>query len=210
MQITLQQLQAIAKTPTGKQAVIKFLPLLNELLPKFGLTEASVIAAFIAQAMHESAEFTRLTESFNYSTAVRLFNTFPSRFKTIDNAKHYFGKPEAIANFVYANRMGNGNFITGDGFKFRGRGIFQLTGFENYRLVSNVLKLDFIQHPERVAEPYYAVLTACWFWEYRGFSVHARNGAFNTISKLLNGGTNGLEERRGYWFSAKEALGIKK
>lgn len=210
MQITVQQLQMIAHTPAGKNAAVRFAPILNELLPNFGLTEPAVIAAFIAQAMHESAELTRLIESFNYSTEVRLFNTFPTRFKTIQVAKTYFRKPEAIANFVYANRMGNGDFMSGDGFKFRGRGLFQLTGRENYQLVSNVLKLDFVNYPDRVVEPYYAVMTACWYWNNRNLSLHARNGAFNTISKLLNGGTNGLVERRDYWFAAKEALGVKK
>lgn len=210
MQVTIQQLQAIAKTTAGKKAAEKFAPILNELLPKFNLNEPAVIAAFIAQAMHESAEFTRLTESFNYSSEVRLFNTFPTRFKTIHIAKTYFRKPEAIANFVYANRMGNGDFMSGDGFRFRGRGLFQLTGRQNYQLVSNVLALDFVNYPDRVADPYYAVMTACWYWDNRGFSLHARNGAFNTISKLINGGTNGLAERREYWFAAKEALGIKK
>ena len=207
MQVTIQQLQAIAKTAAGKKAAEEFAPILNELFPKFNLNEPAVIAAFIAQAMHESAEFTRLTESFNYSPEVRLFNTFTTRFKTIQIAKNYFGKPEAIANFVYANRMGNGSEESGDGWRYRGRGVIQLTGKNNYVRFNEHAEQNIIENPDLVASnKELALRSACWFWEKNNLNQFADNKDFRELTRRINGGYNGLEDREKYYALALEHL----
>lgn len=158
-------------------------------------------AAFLAQLAHESAGFTRLEENLNYS-ASRLMQVWPSRFGTVDKAVLYAHNPEKLANHVYANRMGNGDEASGDGWKFRGRGPIQLTGRDNYRdasidLFSSVGMPDrLLQFPDHVAQdPLVGATVAARFWYVRGLNDLADMGDYETISKRINGGTHGLDDR---------------
>ena len=153
------------------------------------------LAAFLAQCMHESAGFTTLTENLNYS-AEALHSLFPKHF-TADDAADYARQPERIANHMYANRMGNGDEASGDGYKYRGRGAIQVTGKDNYAECSQFLYHDnrLVNEPTLLLFPEGAIKSACWFWTTHKLNVLADDGSIETISKRVNGGTNGMEDR---------------
>lgn len=157
------------------------------------------ISHFLAQVAHESAGFTRITENLNYS-AKGLAATWPRRFRGDDGqpnelAEMLHRKPELIANEVYANRMGNTQ--PGDGWKYRGRGLIQLTGKSNYTAASHALYNNefLVDDPDRVLQPDVAALTACWFWLSNGLNELADLGDVRAITRRINGGTIGLEHR---------------
>lgn len=155
------------------------------------------IAAFLAQCGHESNGFTVLEENLNYSTE-GLLKTFPKYFNQ-SSAELYARKKEAIANYVYKNRMGNGDEASGDGWKYRGRGLIQITGRENYTKFANdivAVPQYFIDNPDIVSkDPLYAILTAVWYWERNSLNVFADRGDLVTITKRINGGLNGQIDR---------------
>lgn len=146
-------------------------------------------AAFIAQCCIESANFTRLEENLTYTTPERLMKVWPSRFKTIQQALPYTRNAKALANLVYANRNGNGDETSGDGWKYRGRGLFQLTGRANYKAASEGSGMGpvYVHKPELVAEPDDACLTACWFWRSRGCNELMAQDKFDDTTRLING-----------------------
>ncbi len=175
---------------------------------RFEIDTPGRLAAFLAQVAHESGELHRLVEQLNY-TAARLMVVWPSRFPTLASAQPYEHQPEKLANHVYANRNGNGDEASGDGWTYRGRGLFQLTGRLNYRTAGTRIQLPLEQEPNRVAEPAIAAMTAGSFWSARSLNRLAdmnTENAFDEISQRINGGTQGLAERRAYWIRAKEAL----
>ena len=149
-------------------------------------------AAFIGQCAHESANFKTLQENLNYS-AKGLNATWPSRFPSESEAQPYHRQPEKIANKVYSGRMGN--LEDGDGWKYRGRGLIQLTGKDNYRLASDALGVDFIADPDLVLTKEYAALTAAWYWNKRGLNKEADAKDFTGMTKKINGGVIGLADR---------------
>ena len=149
-------------------------------------------AAFIGQCAHESANFKTLQENLNYS-AKGLNATWPSRFPSEAEAQPYHRQPEKIANKVYSGRMGN--LEEGDGWKYRGRGLIQLTGKDNYRLASDALAVDFIADPDLVLTKEYAALTAAWYWNKRGLNKEADAKDFTGMTKKINGGVIGLADR---------------
>lgn len=149
-------------------------------------------AAFIGQCAHESANFKTLQENLNYS-AKGLNATWPSRFPSEAEAQPYHRQPEKIANKVYSGRMGN--LDEGDGWKYRGRGLIQLTGKDNYRLASDALAVDFIADPDLVLTKEYAALTAAWYWNKRGLNKEADAKDFTGMTKKINGGVIGLADR---------------
>lgn len=169
-------------------------------LPQFGIVTPARVAGFISQCQHESADFTTLVENLNYSDK-GLVGTFKKYFPDLTTAKPYARKPEMIANRVYANRMGNGNEASGDGFKFRGRGLVQLTGRANYTQCSKDLFGDdcLVENPDLVCEPEYAVLSACWFWHKNRLNDICDKGDVVLLSKRINGGTLGLADRIHHW-----------
>ena len=169
-------------------------------LPQFGIVTPARVAGFISQCQHESADFTALVENLNYSDK-GLVGTFKKYFPDLATATPYARKPEKIANRVYANRMGNGNEASGDGFKFRGRGLVQLTGRANYTQCSMDLFGDdcLVQNPDLVCEPEYAVLSACWFWHKNRLNDICDKGDVVLLSKRINGGTLGLADRIHHW-----------
>jgi putative chitinase len=173
---------------------------LYEQLPKFAIVTPARVAGFISQCQHESADFTALVENLNYSDK-GLVGTFKKYFPDLATATPDARKPEKIANRVYANRMGNGAEASGDGFKFRGRGLVQLTGRANYTQCSKDLFGDdcLVQNPDLVCEPEYAILSACWFWHKNRLNDICDKGDVVLLSKRINGGTLGLADRIHHW-----------
>lgn len=172
----------------------KWLDPLNQTFDKFEINTPNRIAGFIGQCQHESAKFTRLTENLNYSGKA-LHAVWPSRFKTEEEMEAYHRQPEKIANKVYADRMGNGDEASGEGWKYRGRGVIQLTGKANYAAASDAIGVDFVDQPDLVTEPLYAVMTAGWFWKTNKLNYLCDSQDWKTLTKRINGGTIGLEDR---------------
>lgn len=179
--------------PNNKNPKI-WVPLLNELLPKYGINTNIRIAAFMSQCGHESSEFNRLIENLNYSRD-GLLKVFPRYFNS-SNVDNYARKPEKIANRVYASRMGNGSEISGDGWKYRGRGILQITGKTNYQnFASWIGDTNIILNPDLLITPKYALLSALWFWSTNNLNKIADTRDIKLLTKRINGGYNGLEHR---------------
>jgi putative chitinase len=171
----------------------KWLEPLLETFEKYDINTSKRQACFIGQAMHESGGFKHLVENLNYS-AQGLMRTWASRFPDTDTAEKYANNPEKIANKVYSGRMGNTE--DGDGFKYRGRGIFQLTGKENYKNCSDGIGVDLIANPELLQEPRCACLSAGWYYNKRNLNQYADIMDIETMTKKINGGTIGLEDRK--------------
>jgi putative chitinase len=174
-------------------SVIAQIPSVQE---KFEINTTLRLAHFLAQCGHESGGFKVTTENLNYGAA-GLVSIFKKYF-TAESAKEYQRKPEKIANIVYANRMGNGNQASGEGYKFRGRGFIQLTGKDNYTSFDKVVEDDIIANPELVATKY-PLLSAAWFFHKNGLHRIADKGATDAVvtevTKRVNGGTIGLPDR---------------
>lgn len=167
---------------------------LSRILPKYGITTERRLAAFLAQCGHESQDFSLLMENLNYS-AQGLVKVFPSRFPTINAAQPYHRQPEKIANKIYASRMGNGAETSGDGWQYRGRGAIQLTGKNNYQLFATSIGRrldDTVAYCETLDG---AIESACWFWNRNNLNSLADNGDIKTMTKKINGGYIGLEDR---------------
>lgn len=160
---------------------------------KFEINTPERQAGFIAQCAHESGMFKFVEENLNYSDKA-LLSVFGKYFNA-DTATEYARKPEKIANRVYANRMGNGDELSGDGWKYRGRGLIQLTGKENYTRFGNAVGQDIVNNPELVASPEYATLSAGWFWSANGLNKLADAKDILGMTKRINGGTIGLDHR---------------
>jgi putative chitinase len=187
---------------------------LNVAMDRFEINTPQRAAAFLAQVAHESGEFKRLVENLNYSAA-RLCAVWPGRFTSPDAAKAYAYNPEALANYVYAKRLGNGDVASGDGWLFRGRGLIQLTGRGNYHSCGLAVALPLETEPQRLESAAAATLAAGQFWQSRGLNHLADDenddnddADFVRITKIINGGTAGLASRRAYWARARAALGL--
>jgi len=183
--------------------------ILNDLLPKYNIDSPQRIAAFIAQCSHESAHFTRLVENLNYS-AKGLIMTWPKRFTTTDQVNKYARQPEKIANYVYANRLGNGDESSGDGWKYRGRGIIQLTGKYNYQKFAEQISMN-TQNLDDVCEyletKQGAAEAACLFWTNKNLNSYADVDDIRGMTKIINGGQLGLAEREENYKRALTILG---
>lgn len=179
---------------------------LNEILPKYQIDSPQRIAAFIAQCSHESGHFSALVENLNYG-AKGLIMTWPKRFTTTELANKYNRQPEMIANFVYANRLGNGDESSGDGWKYRGRGLIQLTGKDNYQRFANSIDKDLTEIPEYLETYRGAVEAACWFWQNNNLNTYADVGDIKNMTKVINGGFLGLIEREENYRKALNILG---
>lgn len=174
-----------------------------EYLPKFDIVTPARVAGFIAQCQHESLDFTILQENLNYG-AKGLRGLFGKYFPDDATALRYERKPEQIANRIYSNRMANGPEQTGDGWRFRGRGILQITGRDNYTRCSRELFGDdcLVEDPDLLRQPAYATLSACWFWHKNQLNPICDKGDIVLLSKKINGGTIGLEDRIAHWNAA--------
>jgi len=179
----------------------KWLDPLNETFAKYDINTPKRQACFIGQCMHESGGFRFTTENLNYSAAA-LMRTWPSRFPDMDTAEKYEHNPQKIASKVYAGRMGN--TTPEEAGKYIGRGLIQLTGKDNYKTASDALNEDLLANPQLVEEPRYAALTAGWFWNKKG--LNALVDDIETMTKRINGGTIGLDDRKAKINMALNAL----
>jgi putative chitinase len=178
---------------------------LSEALPDYDINTPPRIASFVAQCAHESGNFTAIKENLNYR-AETLSKVWPRLFPA-DVAAQYAHNQEAIANRAYANRMGNGDESSGDGFRFCGRGLIQLTGKSNYQAFADSVQMDINDVPEYLATFEGAVQSACWFWENNNLNSWADQGDIEKITRIINGGTLGLEDRTARYHHALQVLG---
>ncbi len=191
-----------AAAPDAPEAAIQGLEAVQDHFTEMGALESPLrVAHLIGQCAHESLRFTVVSESLFYTTADRAFAIFPRHFRNINQAAEFLRDSEKMANHVYANRNGNGSVESGDGFRFRGRGYLQLTGRANYTLFGGRLGIDLIRHPELAEEPETAWLIAANFLATRGragrlaFEWADRNNV-EMVTRIVNGGTHGLADRR--------------
>jgi len=201
MNITEQQLSQIV--PRNQQ-IGQLCQTLNLVLPRYGIDTVNRVAGFLAQCGYESSDFTVLHENLNYS-AEGLLQVFPKYFNS-STAQTYAHNPEKIANHVYASRMGNGPEASGDGYKYRGRGAIQLTGRDNYAQFANSIGFsipDTVSYVETLSG---AISVACWFWKVRNINSACDSNDITKMTKLINGGTNGLTERTARFEKAKGIL----
>ena len=203
--IDVAKLIACGVSPTRAK---EFAPHLEAACQRFEIKTGTQISAFIAQAMHESSGFSRLEESTYYSTPERIQMAF-KRLSTMDRgvlARNYCRNPQALANLAYANINGNGDEASGDGWRYRGRGLFQLTGRANYMAAGDAAGRDYKHQPELVAQPQDAAMTAGWFWSMMRLNNTLMLGGIDAVSKRINGGVNGLDERRRLYRECLDAL----
>ena len=185
--INAEQLKELHIDPVWEAA-------LNTTFDRFDISHPLRQAAFIGQAAHESGNFKMLVENLNYR-AETLMKVWPKRFPTLEFAKQYERDPKKIANSVYANRMGNRDEASGDGFRFRGRGLFQTTGHAGYYHAGQARGEDFVMQPDLVATPQYAALTAGFFWSTHKLNQYADSRDYKMMTKKINGGFIGLADR---------------
>lgn len=178
----------------------------KSIFAKYGLITPLRISHFMAQIEHES-NLKPVQENLNYS-AQGLLNTFGKYFISKETAKSYERKPERIANRVYANRMGNGAEVSGDGWRYRGRGFIQLTGKSNYESLSNDTGIDFVSNPDLLLEEVDAMVSALWFWNKNDLNKFADKDDIVSVTKRINGGANGLDHRKQLLAKYKKQFGI--
>ena len=210
--ITLQQFRKLVPntkypqqwydTLFGKKSILGDKTLLQE----YNITTPKRIAAFMAQCGHESGGFVWLTENLNYSAA-GLMKTFSKYFPTQELANAYARQPDKIASRVYANRMGNGDEASGDGARYKGRGLIQCTGKDNYFWFAASLEITTEEAAEYMQTFEGAAQSACWFWETNELNKLADAGDILTMTKRINGGTIGLEDRKKHYEHALHVLG---
>ncbi|MEI0493631.1 glycoside hydrolase family 19 protein [Brachyspira intermedia] len=171
----------------------KWLEPLNNAFIKYHITDINEKAMFLAQTTHESNNYKRLEESFNYRPE-RLFEVFKKRVGSLEKAKKLCNEgAKAIADFVYGGRLGNAQ---DEGYKYRGRGIIQLTGKNNYANYGKKLNIDLVNNPHLAKEPDTAIEIALLFWKEKECGLYAKMGDVKTVTKLINGGYNGLDDRQ--------------
>jgi putative chitinase len=179
---------------------------LCQILPDYEIDTPQRLAAFLAQTAHESGGYRAIKENLNYR-AVTLRKVFPKYFPTDESAAQYAGKPEMIANKVYGNRMGNGDESSGDGYRYCGRGLIQLTGKDNYTRYAQSLEISVEEASEHLTTFEGCVQSAAWFWENNNLNQWADKGDILTLTKRINGGTIGLEDRIKHYNHAVHVLG---
>ncbi len=181
---------------------------LSEILPEYEIDTPQRVAAFLAQCAHESGGFVFLKENLNYR-APSLRKVFPKYFPDDAIAAQYANKPEMIANRVYANRMGNGDEASGDGFRYCGRGLIQLTGKNNYTFFAASVGIEDMDEVVEYLQTFEgAVQSACFFWEQNKLNQWADAGDILTLTKRINGGTIGLEDRIKHYNHALHIFGV--
>jgi putative chitinase len=200
----LTQVQLAQMIP-GNRYVAEWYEALEQLLPDYDINTPQRIAAFVAQCAHESGGFTAIKENLNYR-AVTLRKVFPRYFPNDDLANAYAGKPEMIANRVYGGRMGNGDEHSGDGFRYCGRGLIQLTGHDNYQAFADSVEMELTDVPAYLATFEGAAQSACWFWEKNNLNQLADAGDIVALTKRINGGTIGIEDRTARYQRALEIM----
>jgi putative chitinase len=203
--ITLEQLKKINGNRNAKECEY-YVDALNKILPAYEINTNLRIAHFLAQVIHESGHLLYKMENLNYS-AEALRKIFSKYFPNDQIAAEYARKPEKIASRAYGSRMGNGDENSGDGWKYRGRGLIQLTGRNNYAACGKALGLDLLNKPDLICQdPEAIVLSACWFWSTHNLNVLADADDVLAVTKKINGGVNGLKDRTDNLAIAKKVL----
>jgi putative chitinase len=206
MELTKEQLrQIIPKNPY----LDHWFDVLSKLLPDYDINTPERIASFLAQCTHESNDFTALKENLNYRAA-SLRKLFPTHFETDEIAEHYASLPnkqEAIANRMYANRMGNGDEASGDGYRYCGRGAIQITGKDNYFWFAASISITPEEASEYMQTFEGALQSACWFWENNNLNKWADAGDMDKMTHIINGGTIGIEDRKARYVKILRILG---
>ena len=177
---------------------------LNAAFAKYDISTPARQAFFIGQCAHESNNFKTLEENLNYRPET-LMKVWPSRFPDLQTADKYAHNPQLLANKVYAGRLGNNQ--ENDGWNFHGRGLIQLTGRENYDNCGKAIGADLINQPQLLVEPHYAALSAAWFWNKKGLNALADSKDYDTMTKRINGGLIGLDDRKAKIAKAISVLG---
>lgn len=195
---TKEVLIALGATTTNAD---KYDDALDKAMVEFSINTPARKAMFIAQIMHESGKLSAVAENLYYK-AEALLRVFPKYYKTLAQANAHARQPEKIANKVYGGRMGNGPEASGDGYRYRGRGLIQLTGKDNYTSCGAALKKDLHKNPEYLETPEGAARSAAWFWNKNGLNRLADTGDIITNTKRINGGTNGLADRKHHYEAA--------
>ena len=191
-------------------AATRFVEPLNIAAERYHIDTKQRLAAWLAQIMHESSFFARVSENLSYS-AQGLSKTWPSRYAEADGTPNALARriaydPVAIANHTYGDRMGNGPAGSGEGYKYRGAGLIQITGKDNHAACGIALGLPLLIDPTLLHSPLYAALSAGWFWESRRLNDVIDRGDIDTVSRRINGGTIGLAERRKLYNKALEVI----
>lgn len=205
LDISKEKLQQVMPSATADDIAL-FQPALAQECIRAHIDTPLRFAHFIAQIAHESGSLRARVENLNYS-AKALRSVFGRYFTTDEMAEQYARKPEAIANIVYANRMGNGPTESGEGWKYRGRGLIQLTGKDNYRACGAAIQQDVVGNPDLISQdPAVSVAVAIWFWNRNHLSELADQDDLAGITRRINGGLNGLDDRRAYLEKAKQVF----
>lgn len=212
-EMTQQQLRTMLVAADADARAAHWVAALNDCMGACAIDNPLRQAAFLAQILVESAELRQVEEALSYSPQ-RLREVWPQRFTTDAMAARYGHNPSALANYVYASRMGNGDEASGDGWRFRGRGLIQLTGRANYQALAQAMHIDAVGNPDLLLMPGGAALSAGWYWESNGLNAMAdqlkgdqADAQFARITRRINGGEFALQERRAYWQRARTALG---
>jgi putative chitinase len=201
--MNLEQLQKIL--PSNKHTQ-EWCDALNAVWPDYEINTIQRQAAFIGECYVESEGFTVLQENLNYQAA-GLMKVWPHLFPTLEIANQYAHNPEKIANRAYGNRLGNGTESTGDGWKYRGQGLIQLTGKSNQEQFAQSIDMNLEDVPAYLSTFEGAVKSACFFWKQHNLNSIADTGDIDHISKIINGGTLGLVERKQHYQTALSILG---
>ena len=201
--LTLDQLKQMVKN----RHIEHWYQALQQLLPDYDINTPQRVAHFIAQSAHESGSFAFIEENLNYRAA-SLMNTFKKYFPTQEIAQQYEKKPERIANRVYANRMGNGDEASGDGYRYRGRGLIQLTGKDNYTFFAGSLGIPVEEAADYMSTFEGAAQSACFFWEQNKLNRFADANDVKGLTKAINGGFIGLEDRIKHTEHALHVMGL--
>ena len=191
--------------PTNKH-IDEWCSSLNKILPQYEINTPKRIAMFIAQCAHESGDFTVLTEDLHYRSEA-LMHSWPSRFPTVMIADQYAMQPEKIANRAYADRMGNGNEASGDGWKFRGKGLIQVTGHDNTTNFAKSKNMTLEQATAYLLTYDGTVESGCWYWKVNNINPWCDVGNVEKVTQIINGGYNGLENRKSKYAQAIKVLG---
>ena len=200
--LELDQLKQMVKNPH----ITHWHEALDQLLDDYEINTPLRVAHFVAQCAHESGNFVFIKENLNYKAA-SLMTVFKKYFPTAELAQQYANKPERIANRVYANRMGNGDEQSGDGYRYCGRGLIQLTGKSNYENFAASLEISPEEAAEYLGTFEGAAQSACWFWESNNLNVEADAGDIKKMTKKINGGYIGLEDRIRHYEHALHVMG---
>ncbi|MFJ3487161.1 glycoside hydrolase family 19 protein [Pseudomonas sp. NPDC090202] len=216
--VTLAQLRALCCTDKGRQACGQYLAPLNAAMQRYQINTRDRVTMFLAQIAHESADFTRVSENLNYTDPRAVVQLFRSGFDLnhngqadpaeIEFAKGYIRNPQKLANRAYANRFGNGDEASGDGWRYRGAGLKQLTFKANHDEFARVVGMPLASVPDFLRTPEGAALSAAWFWSSRRLNTLADGSKFAEITQVINGGQNGAKSRLEYLGRALEAIPV--